>query len=249
MNHNCQRSKDQRSKERSAGLTLLELMAATTIAGLVVLAALTSLRIGLRAWEKGQQAVVQLRRVTQVEDILHFQLSNHLLRLIVMELPDRRQKMPFFFAEEHRLVFLTSYSALQRGRGGIVVADYFAQRQRDRTWKLWLEERPALDSEQLAGMVVDLLRTPEGVRPGLRPFDTKRALLLWEGLGECRFQYRHERPEPGEWVSSWSLLERTEMPSAVALQVGAEDAGWRGLEPVPLYARLRIAGASPRVSQ
>ncbi len=232
------------SKQRTAaGLTLLELMAATTIAGLVALAALTSLRIGLRAWEKEQQAVVQLRRVTQVEDILHFQLSNHLLRMIVMELPDRRQQVPFFFGEEQRLVFLTSYSALQRGRGGIVVADYFAERQRDRTWKLWLEERPALDGEQLAGVVVDLLRTPEGVRPGLRPFDTRRALLLWEGLRECRFQYRDDRPELGEWVSSWSLLGRREMPSAVALQVGVEDAVWRGLEPVPLYARLGIAGA------
>ncbi len=232
------------SKQRTAaGLTLLELMAATTIAGLVTLAALTSLRIGLRAWEKEQQAVVQLRRVTQVEDILHFQLSNHLLRTIVMELPDRRQQVPFFFGEEQRLVFLTSYSALERGRGGIVVADYFVERQRDRTWKLWLEERPALDGEQLAGVVVDLLRTPEGVRPGLRPFDTRRALLLWEGLRECRFQYRDDRPELGEWVSSWSLLGRREMPSAVALQVGVEDAVWRGLEPVPLYARLGIAGA------
>ena len=244
MNHNCQRSKDQRSKERSAGLTLLELMAATTIAGLVAVAALTSLRIGLRAWEKGQQAVLQLRRVTQVEDILHFQLSNHLLRNIVVESPNRRQQMPFFFAEERRLVFLTSYSALERGRGGIVVADYFAQRQRDRTWTLWLEERQALDSEQLAGVVVDLLRTPEGDQPQLRPFDTERALLLWEGLRECRFQYRDERPEPAEWVSSWSLLERREMPVAVALQVDVEEAGWKGLEPVPLYARLSIGGAS-----
>ena len=244
MNHNC-----KRSKERSAGLTLLELMAATTIAGLVAVAALTSLRIGLQAWEKGQQAVLQLRRVTQVEDILHFQLSNHLLRTIVVELPNRRQQMPFFFAEERRLVFLTSYSALERGRGGIVVADYFAQRQRDRTWKLWLEERQALDSDQLAGVVVDLLRTPEGDQPQLRPFDTKRALLLWEGLRECRFQYRDYRPEVAEWVSFWSLLERREMPSAVALQVGAEEAMWRGLEPVPLYARLSIAGASPRASQ
>ena len=239
MSRNCNGSKQR----TAAGLTLLELMAATTIAGLVTLAALTSLRIGLRAWEKEQQAVVQLRRVTQVEDILHFQLSNHLLRTIVMELPDRRQQVPFFFGEEQRLVFLTSYSALERGRGGIVVADYFVERQRDRTWKLWLEERPALDGEQLAGVVVDLLRTPEGVRPGLRPFDTRRALLLWEGLRECRFQYRDDRPELGEWVSSWSLLGRREMPSAVALQVGVEDAVWRGLEPVPLYARLGIAGA------
>ena len=239
MSRNCNGSKQR----TAAGLTLLELMAATTIAGLVTLAALSSLRIGLRAWEKEQQAVVQLRRVTQVEDILHFQLSNHLLRMIVMELPDRRQQVPFFFGEEQRLVFLTSYSALERGRGGIVVADYFAERQRDRTWKLWLEERPALDSEQLAGMVVDVVRTPEEVRVVLRPFETARALLLWEGLRECRFQYRDDRPELGEWVSSWLLLGRREMPSAVALQVGVEDAMWRGLEPVPLYARLSIAGA------
>ena len=64
--------------------------------------------------------------------------------------------MPFFFAEERRLVFLTSYSALQRGRGGIVVADYFAERQPDRRWKLWLKERPALDNEQLASVAEQL---------------------------------------------------------------------------------------------
>ncbi len=239
MSHNC-----RHSNGHAAGLTLLELMAAVTISGLVALAALTSVRIGLQAWEKGQQAVVQLRRVTNVEDILHFQLSNHLLRPVTAVLSDSRLQMSFFFAEEHRLLFLTSYSAREHGRGGIVVADYFAEQQPDRTWKLWLEERPARNSEQLASRVVEVVRSTEGARPVLRPFEAARALLLLEGLSECRFQYRREMPAPAMWVSSWSLLAHTEMPSAVALQMRAEEARWKGLAPVPLYVRMRIAGVT-----
>lgn len=229
-------------KGSAAGLTLLELMAATAISGLVALAVLTSARLGLRAWEKGQSAVLHMRRVTNVEDILHFQLSNYLLRSMVVELPDRRQQMPFFFAEEQRLTFLTSYSARERGRGGIVVADYFARQQSDQSWSLWLDERPALDDAELARWVEGIIPAAEGMQPILRPFEPARAVLLWEGLSECRFQYRRESPTGGEWAPSWSLLSRAEMPSAVALQVRADEAGWKGLAPLPVYVRMGLEG-------
>ena len=91
-------------RNEEGGFSLLELMAATTISGLVVLAVVASARIGMRAWEKEQEAVLQLRRVTNVQDILQLQLSSHMVRTIVAELPNRRVPLPFFFAEERRLL-------------------------------------------------------------------------------------------------------------------------------------------------
>lgn len=228
----------------AAGITLLELMAAVTISGLVAVAVLTSARIGMRAWEKGQQSVLQLRRTTNVQDMVYLQLSNHLLRTVVVEFSNRRQPMPFFFAEEHRLVLLTSYSARESGRGGIVVADYFAEQQPDQTWSLWLDERPALDGEQLAGWVEGTLQAQDGLRPVLRQFQRANAVLLWKGLSECRFEYRATPPAQADWVSSWSLLARNRMPAAVALQVNADPEKWKGLPPVPVYARLSLEGVN-----
>jgi len=240
MNPICRRNNRNRS---AAGLTLLEVVVAITISGLVALAALASMRIGMRAWEKEQSAVFDMRRVASVQDILHLQLSNLLLRNIVVEVFERRQQMPFFLAEGNRLVFLTSYSALARGRGGIVVADYLAEQQPDQTWKLWLDERLALDDQHLAGWVAGIRSTPDGFWPVLRPFDKARPLLLWEGLRECRFQYRWETPPPGGWFSFMPSLGRFEMPSAVALLVRADETQWKGLAPVPVLVRTGIAGA------
>ncbi len=217
-------------------------MAATAISGLVALAVMTSMRMGMRAWEKEQQVVLDLRRTTNVEDIVHLQLSNYLLRQMVVALPNQRRSMPFFFGEPNRLVFLSSYSARERGRGGMVVADYFAQQQPDRSWSLWLDERPALDSEQLGELLLDIVATPEGPASVLRPFDRSQALLLWQGLRECRFWYRRETPSAAEWVPSWSLLANPVMPSAVALELGVDGERWRGLEPVPLFVRMGIGG-------
>jgi len=168
-----------------SGLTLLELIIAITISGLVALAVTVSLRIGVRAWEKSQGAVLELRRQTNAADLLPAQLGGGVMRMVEVELFNRRQKMPFFFGDEARLVFLSTYSAAQHGRGGMVVADYFAEQQPDRTWKLWLDEQPALDDEWLARWVVGSDTTAEGGEQlRLRPFDTGRAMLLFQGLAE-----------------------------------------------------------------
>ena len=225
-----------------SGFTLLELIAATTISGLVALAVITSARIGIKAWEKEQQAVLQLRRVTNVQDILHFQLSNHILRNVVAELPNRRLPMTFFFAEEHRLVFLTSYSARERGRGGMVVADYFAEQQADRSWNLWLDEQVALDSQQLGEFVEGMVSTPEGLKPVLRPFERSAALPLASGLRECRFLYWRETPAPAQWVPGWSLLARQKMPAAVTVEMSPDETRWKGLAPVPVFVRIEMGG-------
>lgn len=223
-------------------MTLLELMVAITIGGLVSLAALFAMRIGLRAWEKGQGAALQLRRVTNVEDMLHWQISNQVPRFVTVKVSDRRLQLPFFFAEENRLVFLSSILALQRGRGGIVVADYFAEAQPDRSWKLWLAEQPALDDESLAQWVEGIEPFESSQKPVLARFPTQQALLLWQGLSECRFEYRRESPPPAEWVPAWSVLTRLDMPSAIALRLQVPEAEWKGLAPASLVVPLAING-------
>jgi prepilin-type N-terminal cleavage/methylation domain-containing protein len=227
-----------------AGLTLIEVMAAVTISGLVAIAVVTSLRIGVRAWEKSQSAVMQLRKHTNAADVLHMQLADSIRRTVEVQLFDAKVRMPFFFCEEDRLVFLTAYSAAARGRGGLVVADYFAEQQGDKTYKLWLDERPALDERMLAEWVAGSESTPDaGDKIRLRPFDTGRAWLLWEGLSECRFQFLRQAPDSAlEWVTPWPLFSVPYMPAALRLQLAADPAAGRGMAPVPVYARFAAVG-------
>lgn len=228
-----------------SGLTLLELITAITISGLVALAVTVSLRIGVRAWEKSQGAVLELRRQANAADLLPAQLGDGVMRMVEVELFDRRQRMLFFFGDETRLVFLSTYSAAQHGRGGMVVADYFAEQQPDRTWKLWLDEQPALDDEWLARWVVGTEATSEGgQKPQLRPFDTGRAMLLFQGLAECRFEYLRETPATAEWVAPWSLLAYPYLPPAIRLQLAGGASGATRLAPTPVYARLWMGGVA-----
>jgi len=220
-------------------------MTAITISGLVALAVTVSLRIGVRAWEKSQSVVLELRRQSNAADLLPVQLGHCLMRIVEVELFDRRQRMPFFFGDETRLVFLTTYSAAQHGRGGIVAADYFAEQQPDRTWKLWLNEHPALDDEWLARWVVGTVAASEGgEKPQLRPFDADRAMLLFEGLTECRFEYLRETPATAEWVAPWPLLAYPYLPPAIRLQLAGSASGAARLAPTPVYVRLSMGGAA-----
>jgi prepilin-type N-terminal cleavage/methylation domain-containing protein len=229
----------------ASGLTLLELMTAITISGLVALAVTASLRIGVRAWEKSQGAVLELRRQANAADLLPVQLGDCVMRIVDVKLFDRRQRMPFFFGDETRLVFLSTYSAAQHGRGGMVVADYFAEQQPDRTWKLWLDEQPALDDEWLARWVVETQATSAGgEKPRLRPFDADRAMLLFQGLAECRFEYLRETPAPAEWVAPWPLLAYPYLPPAIRLQLAGGASGAARLAPTPVYARLSMGGVA-----
>lgn len=224
-----------------AGLTLLELMAAIAISGLISLGVLFAARIGMRAWEKGQHSVLQLRRVTNVEDVVQRQIADCVSNSVELNVDGRRYIVRFFFAEERRLVFLSSYSARAQGRGGLVVADYFAEQQPDGTWKLWLDERPALDDRALSTWAAGIERSASGEdQIVLRPPDSANALLLWEDLRECRFQYRRETPLPAGWVGSWPGLWRTELPSAVALEVQAGEAA--RFAPVSLTVALQMNG-------
>jgi len=228
-----------------SGLTLLELIIAITISGLVALAVTVSLRIGVRAWEKSQGAVLALRRQANAADLLPAQLGGGVMRIVEVELFNRRQRMPFFFGDETRLVFLSTYSAAQHGRGGMVVADYFVEQQPDRTWKLWLNEQPALDDEWLARWVVGTVATSEGgEKPQLRPFDADRAMLLFQGLAECRFQYLRETSATAEWVAPWSLLANPYVPPAIRLQLAQGTSGAARLAPTPVYARLWMGGVA-----
>lgn len=220
----------------SRGFTLVEVMAATTIAGLVMVVAMTAARIGLRAWEKQQKAVVDLRHTSSVADIIHQQISAQVSRQVMVSLPNRRMQAPFFFAEERRLVFLTSYAARERGRGGIVAADYACEPRGDGSWNLWLDERSALDAEALAEIVEDVVSAPGGQqhRVVLRAFERSRALRLWEGLRDCRFAYWRQAPPPAEWVAEWSMLGTQRLPAAITAQLLGDA--------LPVFVRLSPEG-------
>jgi len=239
------------------GLTLVELLVAITICGLVAGAAVTAARIGMSAWEKEQRAVSRMRRVANIEDGLQQQLSSVLVRPVSVDLANRRETMPFFFGEPRRLVMLSGYALAEGGRGGIVVADYLAERQEDGACTLWLDERRALDQQDLAARVAGLAPGERQMEAVLRPFDHGRALVLFEGLTECGFRYLPESP-PGsrltnqdgvEWRNRWSTVEQRGLPAAINVHLATDPDRWEGLAPAPVFADLRLSGLTRAVTQ
>jgi hypothetical protein len=220
------------------------LLVAITISGLVAAGVLFAFGIGIRAWRKAQDAAMQLRRTTSIEDGIQLQLSNCVPLIAEFQAGNRKLQAPFFFGEENRVVFATSYSLGERGRGGLVAADYFAERQDDGTWKLWLDERPVLDGDSLAQWFAGIERRQDNLDyPVPRAFDKQNALLLWQGLRGCSFRFRRQFPEPPAWITAWSALAFNGLPAGVELQPRVEAAEWRGIIPTAVAVEMRGMGA------
>jgi len=234
-------------------VTLLELLVAITISGLVAGGALFSFRIGIRAWQKSQESAVQLRRTTSIEDAIQLQLSNCVPLATEFQVGTRRIPAAFFFGEENRLLFVTSYSLRARGRGGLVTADYFAERQNDGTWTLWLDERAVLDPSSLGPWLAGIERRQDNLDyPVLRAFDKQNALALWQGLRGCSFGFRQQVAVPagpdgypsGRWIPAWSVLAFNGLPVGVELRPRVDVSEWRGIVPTAIAVPMRGMGVS-----
>lgn len=109
--------RDRRQRQR--GLTLMEVLIAVTLVGLLMVAISVSLSIGLRAMERANSKLELNRRVVRTQQVLEQQIV-HLTPTIascVMRNADLPQQMPFFQGEPLAMRFVSSYSMLEGDRG------------------------------------------------------------------------------------------------------------------------------------
>ncbi len=109
----------------SAGFTLLELMISFTIIGLVLVLVFGALRIGARAWEKGERDVETHQRQRVVLDNIKRQIASMCLHETkVIDGEKQTQKKIFFKGDSGEMEFLSRIPMVPLNRSSMVYVKY-----------------------------------------------------------------------------------------------------------------------------
>ena len=109
----------------SSGFTLLELMISLTIVGLILVIVFGSLRIGARAWEKGEKDVEMHQRQRIVLDLVKRQIASTFVRVV-----NEKDKQPFFLKGDGESVeFVSRVPMVPGNQAGMVYVKYIIKEE------------------------------------------------------------------------------------------------------------------------
>ncbi len=222
------------------GVTLIELLVAISLMGMISLALLFSMRIGSGAWRRGNARMAANRGVIAAGDLISAQLADVQARRVKWGPDDSPTFFAYFDGAPERLRLLTSYSLALRSRGGVWLAEYFFVKEGDGCALRYYERQYDTDR--------DIASTVRGA--GFDPFANRMSVLfnsdppassgrtLYTGLRDCRFEYLIEPQDaPAYWGKYWITNDRY-LPRSVAVRVEGPEQG--GIAPVATVATLHL---------
>ncbi len=168
---------------RQTGFTLLELVVAITLMGLVLVVLYSGLRLGLNSWEGGEQRAEATNRLRLAEEFLRRQLAQSM----TVRSNDKQEKpVVVFIGQSDRIEFVAPMLA-HLGQSGLYrVRIELAHNQ------MQVRFRPYLPNNPNAG--------------------EERETMLLEGVSAVEWAYfgpeRDDDPEPPRWRSDWISTER-----------------------------------------
>ncbi len=241
-----------RSSQR-AGMTLVEVLVAFTLLGMLSLGLVTALQTGVGAWQDSREAISLDRRIVNANSLLHAELAG--LVPVLAEPPPNRPdipRFPFFHGEPTEMRFVSSYSLEAGVRSGLRIVELSVIPGKEGR-RLILNELPYRGPRSVGGFALQALPDRTSLSGRRLIFAPVRAradsLIAADRLSFCRFSYlRYPRePEaPGEWIPIWSDLQN--VPVAVRLEM-APAAVEAGLQPVTITAQIRAEYELPNALQ
>ena len=205
-------------KGHSKGFTLLELIIALTIVAVIVVIMFSALRIGIRAWEKGEKDVDIRQRQRIVLDLIKRQLAS----TCVSDVWGRDQQLVSLKGESKSIDFVSHIPMTPGNRFGPVYVKYAVKQEKEG------------DKEQLAFYEKNVALLDKKTGAG-NPDEGDFSELI-PGMKSIVFEYLKERPgeEASIWQKSWDPAVDKGVPRAVRVTLREND------EKAPIYM---IAGA------
>ncbi|MBI2565470.1 MAG: prepilin-type N-terminal cleavage/methylation domain-containing protein [Candidatus Schekmanbacteria bacterium] len=208
--------KSRTPRPQAAGFSLVEIMVATAILGLLSVVIYTSLRIGVSSWQKGEEKVTEAQRVRAVVDLLRREIAG---AYPYMVRADNRMTMAFEGGAHELSVVTTAgfVSSITPPVGmkaiTILVSDDPVQNKRG----LILREALPRAEEPFDA---------DGMRTILLDTDVKEITfryLFYDKGTTRRFQISDEEIWFNAWSGSAEKLEATDLPDVLASIGGAPD--------------------------
>lgn len=180
---------------RQAGFTLLELVLALVIFGMISAIVYSAFYFGHRAVVSGERSADENQRMRLAEEMLGRQVRS---AVYYFAHHDDEENVPFFLGAADGVMFVTS-APQSRGGTGLAAVTY-----RLVEGKLVVEER------------VDF--TPDDLYAPPSDLPVQRAVLL-EGFTSLRFEYMAAEERDLGWVDRWDARDEDDLPGLVRVTV------------------------------
>jgi general secretion pathway protein J len=193
-----------RDRKRQLGFTLLELLLSLSILSIILVVILGALRIGVRAWEKGENVLAAQQRSRTILD----QLTRQLTSASVLMSAQKEQPLVSFAGNSREIEFTSGLPLINKIQLGPVHVRYVIETEPGGKKRLLLYEENITPADYLS-------------ERQLR-HDTD-ALVLIGQLEDLHFEYLGDGsngPGPGPhlyWTSAWRPQNLTDLPRAVRI--------------------------------
>lgn len=227
---------------RAKGFTLLEVLIATSLMALLMVALVTGLHIGTRAWQGGEARLRGIHRDEELSAFLARQISSLVPYTAVSEEPELPGRFPILEATPSRLRFLSTYGSRFGNRSGLLLVECVVSGTSRGTVDVALRETPVRGDRMLLDEIIE--RVTEDSTIGKRtivfkPFSVREGdLSLVTGLDRARFEYLDPAAPSGEpaWLPKWE--GRPEAPYPAAIRLLWERGGREQRQTIPIRAQV-----------
>ncbi|WP_276571839.1 PulJ/GspJ family protein [Desulfonema magnum] len=184
--------------DQTRGFTLLELLISLTIISVIVVIISGALRIGVRAWEKGEQDIETRQRYRIVLDLMKRQLTSICLR----KMTDKSRQSFFLKGDNKSLGFLSYKHLIPANTFGTVYVRYIVNPGENEGEHLIFYEKNIV----LLAKDADMDNLNEDDFHDLIP-----------ELHNIEFEYLKKQAEGFEWQPSWEPENDKGIPLAVKI--------------------------------
>jgi general secretion pathway protein J len=203
------------------GFTLLELLISLTIIGLILVIVFGALRIGARAWEKGEKDVEIHQRQRVVLENVKRQISSTCLSEIMSE----DQKEIFFRGDSESMEFISRVPMVPTTGSGMVYVRYVVREEDGEGKKhLMLYEKDVVFIEK---------------EEDISEQDEEDFFELIPGAEDIAFEYlkgSEDKDADPEWQDAWDPDSDTGIPLAVKIALQEDE----DTAPIYVIARLQV---------
>jgi len=229
------------TRTRRQGFTLMELLIAITLLGLLSVAIVISLRVALNGMAKADDRLMLNRRVAGVEKILEQQVAGIMPVTADCHSPSGGDipvgRISFFQGEPELMRLVSSYSLQEASRGLPMILEYTViPGEHNEGVRLVVNEH-VYTGPRGAGMFC----VGGGLTPQFVPVETgPGSFVLADKLAYCRFSFRELPPPPQQprWVPLWTSQQV--LPNAIRIEMAPLVPDRAKLEPVTLTIPIHV---------
>jgi general secretion pathway protein J len=212
-------------RKKDKGFTLLEVIVTMTILALILLMISGAFRLGLSAWDRGEQAREEYQRQRTATQLIMRQVKS----MVPYKIKTQKAEGDYlaFEGKGTSLKFVSTLSLKASRPNGLVFAIYEFKEGGQEGGRLVAYEKRVVNKDFFE----------EGPRE-------EEGVTVLEGLSDVRFEYFREedaeKTRAEAWLDGWSAKEEKELPAALRVKITFKS-GKSEQEDVPFTLLASIA--------